>query len=83
VLGALHVSTNMLLWFDHIMSEHTNDHKTLMIPVMGYKYNMVGKGNTIHIYMCSEEVLCPVATWQWWTQLTTNMHQSGEPRLPA
>ena len=53
-----------------------------MIPVMGYKYNMVGKGNTIHIYMCSEEVLCPVATWQWWTQLTTNIcHHSRDKRI--
>jgi hypothetical protein len=48
--------------------------KCLIVPVSGYKNDTYGEGLTVTLYECKEAALCPVRTFQRWTDQTEHVH---------
>jgi hypothetical protein len=81
-LGALQVSVAVLPHFDNISIITMGDHCCLVIPVIRYKNDTFGKGNTVHLFVCSKPTLCPITTWEHWVRLSTSIqHHLREPRI--
>jgi hypothetical protein len=74
VLGVLRVSAATLPRFADVTTARRDGKNTLIVPVVGYKNDTHGEGNTVVLYECSEEALCLVRTWQRWRNQTTHIH---------
>ncbi len=66
VLGILRVLAVILPRFQDVHVINSEGINALIVPVVGYKNNKYGEGNTITIYQCSDRRFCPVATFKEW-----------------
>lgn len=73
VLGALRVSAVILPRFGDVRVTSSEGIDALVVPVVGYKNDKYGEGNTITIYQCSDRLLCPVTTFKEWRRRTAHL----------
>jgi len=81
MLGALHMSAVILLHFTDTHTNHVDSINSLIIPVIRYKNDKYGEGNTITIFQCSNPCLCPVMTFKEWRHWMT--HPGSCSRCPC
>jgi hypothetical protein len=76
LLGAFCISVTVLLFFDTVSCASSEN--TLVVPVVGYKNNWFGKGNTVTIHQSLDKHCCPVATFQDWKRRTASIRASTQ-----
>jgi hypothetical protein len=74
VLGVLHMSAVILPHFRDVHMTSSEGVNALMVLVISYKNNKYSKGNTITIYQCSNQLLCPITTFREWQRHTAHLH---------
>lgn len=75
VLGAFRVSAATLPLFNDVTINDSSSPRKLVVPVSGYKNDLYGDGLTVPIFECSEAALCPVRTFQRWSEQTAHIHE--------
>jgi hypothetical protein len=71
LLGAFRISATALPYFDAVNRASTDE--KLVVPVVGYKNDRLGEGNTVTIFQSSDERCCPVATFRDWKARTRSI----------
>jgi len=69
LLGVFRVSAMALPYFDAVNQVSTD--RSLVVPVVGYKNDRFGDGNTVTIHQLSDELCCPIATFKEWKRRTS------------
>lgn len=75
LLRAFRVSATALPYFNAVSRASTN--KKLVVPVIGYKNNRLGEGNTVTIFQSSDERCCPITTFKDWKTRTRAIRASA------
>jgi hypothetical protein len=66
----------MALPYFNAVSRASTDEK-LIVPVVGYKNDCLGEGNTVTIFQSLDEQCCPVATFKDWKMCTRAIRASA------
>jgi hypothetical protein len=72
LVGAFQVSASTLPFFNTV--DHTSSAEWLVIPVVRFKNNHFGEGNTVTIFPSLDLLCCPVAAFTDWKTRTAYMH---------
>jgi len=59
----------------------TADHRALSVPIVGYKNDLYGDGKQVSLHESSNELCCPVRTFEAWKRRTCSLRR-GVPNCP-
>jgi len=74
VLGTLRVASTTLPKFDQVTIITTADHFALSVPIVSYKNNLYADGKQVSLHKSSNELCCPVQTFEPWKKCTRSLH---------
>jgi len=73
VLGALHIASTILPKFNQVTIITTANHCALSVPIVGYKNNLYSDGKHMTLHESSNELCCPVWTFEAWKKCTHSL----------
>jgi hypothetical protein len=76
VLGALRVASTVLPKFDQVTIVTAAGHRALSVPIVGYKNDLYGDGKHVTLHESSNELCCPVRTFEAWKKRTRSLRRS-------
>jgi len=75
VLGALRVASTTLPKFDQVTIITTADNRALSVLIVSYKNDLYGEGKQVSLHKSSNELCCPVRTFEAWKKCTCSLHR--------
>jgi len=75
VLGALRVANTTLPKFDQVTIITTANHQALSVLIVSYKNDLYGNGKHVSLHKSSNELCCPVQTFEAWKKRTHSLRR--------